>query len=281
MAVPVSGAVPRYDHVVVVMEENHSYDQILGPSVFPPTAFPLNLWPQVLAVPLATSNDKYIRDLAANSAVFTNSHGIAHPSQPNYLALFSGSTQGVTSDDTPLSRFTAPSLGGQLIAAGDSFIGYSEGLPHPGYSGGDVGNYVRHHNPWVNFLDVPSSSSQSFSRFPGNFAKLPTVSFVIPNLQHDMHSGTIRGADQWLAGKLSRYVRWAHRHNSLLILEWDEDNGTDANHVATIFAGAHLKTGSYAEPVNDYRLLNTIESMYDLPSLANAAQQTPITDVFQ
>ena len=278
VAVPIT--VPRYDHVVVVMEENHSYSQILGPSIDPPTALFPGTWLNMLQVPLLPTVDTYIRSLADHSAVFTNSHGIAHPSQPNYLALFSGSTQGVTSDATPRTTFSAPSLGGQLTAAGDSFVGYSEGLPHAGYTGNDVGEYVRHHNPWVNFADVPAASNRSLARFR-NFSNLPTVSFVIPNIDHDMHSGSVRTGDQWLQSHIGSYAKWARKHNSLLIVEWDEDNGTPSNHVATIFAGAHIRAGHYNEPVDDYRILNTIENMYGLTPLGQAAQKTPITDVFQ
>lgn len=278
-AVPITA--PRYDHVVVVMEENHSYSQILGPSIDPPTAFFPGTWTNMLQVPLLPTVDTYIRSLAEHSAVFTNSHGIAHPSQPNYLALFSGSTQGVTNDATPRTTFSATSLGGQLLSAGDTFAGYSEGLPRAGYKGNDVGEYVRHHNAWANFTDVPAADNLSFARFPGNFSKLPTVSFVIPNIDHDMHSGSVYTADRWLQSHIAGYAKWARSHNSLLVVEWDEDNGTPSNHVPTIFAGAHIKAGHYNEPVDDYRILDTIESMYGLTPLGQAAQQTPITDVFQ
>src|SRR5213593_4577719 len=97
-------------HVVVVIEENHSYDQIIGNRDAP-----------------------FINKLAAAGALFTDAHGIQHPSQPNYLALFSGSTQGITGDGavrgTPL---TTPNLGAALIAGGYTFAGYSEGLPAVG-----------------------------------------------------------------------------------------------------------------------------------------------------
>src|SRR3954447_14595650 len=126
-----AAGVPQYDHIVVVMEENSSYSQILGPSISPPTAFNLAEWPTVLQMPMLPAQDTFIRSLARSSAVFTNAHAIAHPSQPNYIALFSGSPQGVTSDATITTRFTAPSLGGQVLAAGKTFVGYSEDLPKP------------------------------------------------------------------------------------------------------------------------------------------------------
>ena len=274
-----AGVVPRYDHVVIAMEENHGYDQILGPSLYPPTAFPFVMWPYVLSQPLEVESDLYIRSLARSSAVLTNSHGIAHPSQPNYLALFSGSTQGVTSDATPRHPFTAPNLGGELIAAGDTFTGYSEDLPHAGYAGEDVGDYARRHAPWVNFTDVPPQDNQPFSKFP-RFSQLPTVSFVIPNLQNDMHSAPASDADGWLRDHIGDYASWAVSHNSLLIVTWDEDSGTTRNHIPTLFFGAHVRPGLYDEPVTHYNVLRTLEDMYGLPPTGNAASATPITDVF-
>ena len=274
-----SSSLPHFDHVVIVMEENHGYGQILGPSLFPPTAFAPILWPEVLRQPLPTESDPYIRSLADHGAVFTHSQAIAHPSQPNYLALFSGSTQGITTDATPPHPFTAPNLGGELIAAGDTFTGYSEDLPKTGYTGDDVGDYARRHAPWVDFTDVPPQDNQPFSRFP-RFDQLPTVSFVIPNLQHDMHSNTIQDADQWLKDNVRAYARWAVSHNSLLIVTWDEDSGTPRNHIPTIFFGAHVRPGTYNEPISHYNVLRTLEDVYGLPPTANAATAAPITDVF-
>jgi len=271
---------PRYDHIVVVMEENHSYGQVLGPSLYPPLAFSPFVWTDVLKVPLVVTQDPYIHSLARDSAVFTNSHALTHPSQPNYLALFSGSTQGVQSDGTPRTRFTAPNLGGELLSNGLSFAGYSEGLPRAGYLGDDVGDYARRHAPWVNFTDVPPTSNLPFVRFSGNFNALPNVSFVIPNLLHDMHSGTVEEADRWLQDNISSYARWARGHNSLLILTWDEDSGTPSNHIGTIFSGAHIRPGNYSEAVTHYRVLRTLEDMYLLPHAGSSAAVAPITDVF-
>ncbi len=277
---PKAGAVPQYDHIVVVMEENSSYGQILGPGVSPPTAFDLNTWPVALGMPMLPAQDTFIRSLARNSAVFTNAHAITHPSQPNYIGLFSGSTQGVTSDATITTKFSAPSLGGEVIATGKTFIGYSEDLPKAGYTGDDKGNYVRRHSPWVNFADVPASSNLGFARFPGNFSKLPSLSFVIPNVVHDMHSGSIQEGDLWLRSHISGYAKWARSHNSLLVVAWDEDNGTTANHIPLLFSGAHVRAGRYGEAVNDYRVLNTIETSMGVAPLGNAAGETAITDAF-
>jgi hypothetical protein len=251
-----AAAVPRPDHVIVVVEENKGYSQIVGSSQAP-----------------------YLNSLATGGALFTNFRGITHPSQPNYIALFSGSTQGVTDNSTP-HTFSAPNLGGELLAAGLSFTGYSESLPYAGFTGASSGAYWRKHNPWVNFTDVPASSNQPFTAFPADFSQLPALSFVIPNQLHDMHDGTIRQADDWLRANLGGYVQWAQTHNSLLIVTFDEDNGLESNRIPTLFVGPMVRPGKYAEAVNHYNTLRTLEDMYGLPYAGRSATAAPITDVW-
>ena len=153
---------PRPDHVIVVLEENES-----------PARLP--------------SHAPYIAALARHGANFTNAYAETHPSEPNYLALFSGSTHGITSDSCP-HTYASANLGSELIAAGHSFVGYAESMPSDGYRGCSADPFARKHTPWVNFSNVPAASSLRFSQFPqGDFASLPTVSFVVPNLCNDMH----------------------------------------------------------------------------------------------
>jgi hypothetical protein len=270
-------ALPRPDHVVIVVEENHSYGQILGEPALPQRVG--------LVTPLVSlrATDPYIRALGRHGASFTNSQAITHPSQPNYLALFSGSTQGVTNDGTPPQPFPGPSLGGELIAAGLSFAGYSESMPYAGFTGSDAdgGLYARKHNPWVDFADVPPSSNLPFSAFPGrrDFDSLPTVSFVVPNQANDMHSGSIRAADEWLRSHLRSYARWARRHNSLLVVTWDEGGGGD-NHIPTIVTGAGVRRGRYGQRIDHYNVLRTIEDVYGLPHAGASADAAPLAGLF-
>ncbi|WP_081413431.1 alkaline phosphatase family protein [Aneurinibacillus terranovensis] len=124
-----------------------------------------------------------------------------HPSQPNYPDLFSGSNQGVTNDALPPHTFSTDNLGSELIKKKLTFGGYSENLPSVGYTGAKYASslfswdrgYARKHNPWVNFNNLPAVVNMPLSSFPKDYAALPTVSFVIPNLQHDMHDGSING----------------------------------------------------------------------------------------
>jgi phosphatidylinositol-3-phosphatase len=260
-AAPATAAngVPTYDHVVIVMDENHQQSQIIGSASAP-----------------------YITSLANGGAQFPNSFAITHPSEPNYLAFFSGSTQGVTNDACPLS-FGGDNLGHQLIASGKTFVGYSEGLPSAGSLTCSSGRYARKHAPWTNFTDLNQASvNLPFTSFPSsaNYDSLPTVSWIVPDLCNDMHDCSVSTGDTWLKNNVDAYAQWARTHNSLLIFTFDEDDSAGNNRIATIFYGAGVKTGTYTETINHYTVLRTLEDMYALPALGSAASASPITDVW-
>jgi hypothetical protein len=250
------GVLPRPDHIVVVIFENEHRSSVIGSPQAP-----------------------YLNKLAAQGANLTHSYGITHPSQPNYLALFSGSTQGVTSDACPQQFPTADNLGHQLRTAGLSFTGYAESLPQVGYAGCGSGDYRRKHNPWVNFLNLPASVNRPFSDFPSAYRKLPTVSFVSPNMCHSMHDCPISTGDRWMQQHLDGYARWATGHNSWLIVTFDENAGGTVNPIPTIILGDHVRPGSYAQKINHYTLLRTIEDAYGLPALGNAAAASPLSKI--
>ncbi|MCC3371501.1 alkaline phosphatase family protein [Cohnella sp. REN36] len=251
-AVPVATAashpLPKVDHIVVVVEENHSYKKIAGNPSAP-----------------------YMNELLSQGANLVNHYATRHPSQPNYLDLFSGSNQGVT-DDKPNHTFRSDNLAHQLAMRGLTFAGYSEGLPRAGYAGPyDLKTkYARKHNPWVDFANVPASANLPLARFPQDYDKLPTVSFVIPNMDHDMHDGTIKAADDWLKQRLGGYVKWAQTHNSLLILTWDEDDRSEKNQIPTVFVGPMVRKGDYKNRSDHFAVLRTIEDLYGLTPLGKA-----------
>ncbi|HLI22424.1 MAG TPA: alkaline phosphatase family protein [Stellaceae bacterium] len=235
---------PEPDHVVVVMMENHSYDQIMD----------------------GGSQTAFLRALAAQGANFANAFAITHPSEPNYFALFSGSTQGIRDDG--YHSYNVPTLAGVLIAAHKSFIGYVE----PGSP--------RKHNPWESFADS-QGVERSLAQFPTDFAALPTVSFVIPDLDDDMHDGTVEQGDDWVSAHLGAYATWAQTHNSLLIVTFDEDDDGPLNRIPTIFVGNQVARGLYAQRIDHYSVLHTILAMYGLPPLAKSADAPPITGIWQ
>jgi acid phosphatase len=267
------------DHVIVVIEENHGYDQIIG-----------------------SDSAAYINKLAGEGALFTDAHGVTHPSQPNYLAIFSGSTQGVTGDQCleDSTTFTTPNLAAALIKNGYTFKGYAQTLPSPDYlkceyqtsAITDQPLYARKHCPWVDWLgdkknQIPDSLSQPMTSFPKDFNQLPTVSFVIPDMDHDMHniggpgdSAAIVRGDKWLKDNLGAYIEWAKTHNSLLILTYDEDQFTAQNRILTFFAGANIKPGKYSEKINHYNVLKTIEAMYGL-HVSDTTKASVIKDIWK
>jgi acid phosphatase len=243
---------------VIVVMENHAYSQVI-----------------------ASPQAPFINQLARQGALFTHSRGVTHPSEPNYLALFSGATQGITDDSCP-HRFTAANLGSELIAAGHSFAAYSEDLPAPGSPVCASGGYARKHAPWANFANVPASDSKPMHSFPaGNYARLPAVSFVIPNLCHDMHDCPVATGDAWLRAHLAGYASWAAAHASLLIVTWDENDDRPGNQIPTIFAGPMVRSGRYSQPITHYNVLDTIENLYRLPALGHAATAAPISGIWK
>jgi hypothetical protein len=264
-------ALPMPDHIVIAVLENHSYSQIIGSVAAP-----------------------FINSLANDtlSALFTDSHGITHPSQPNYLILYSGSTQGVINDQVPSGNpFTTANLGRQLIDIGKTFITYSEGLPEAGYNGATSGYYARKHNPAANWMgtgtnQVSVTTNQPLTAFPsGDFTLLPTVCYVVPNLNNDMHNGSdparITTCDEWISNNLGGYIQWAKANNSLFILTFDEDDRSSGNHILTVFTGQMVKAGQYSTRIDHYSVLNTIENMYGLPYLSDSLTNTIITDCWK
>jgi hypothetical protein len=317
--IPWPAGLPVYDHVVIVVEENKDYDQIVGSPDAP-----------------------FVNRLRKEGANFTKMFGEEHNSQGNYFWMFSGSNHGVGfRDGVPDVKIRKErNLAASLIANRRTFKGYSEDLPAigsealvgPEKATGNLRGYARKHVPWISFDNVPNgktvrtSCNLRFEDFPtdeAGFASLPTVAFVIPNLQNDMHDRvqgfepeegvrlSIRKGDRWLEKNLGAYYRWAGKNNSLLIVTFDENDdrggyvgltdpfvpadtrdGKDLqNQICTIFAGARIKPGDYDEGkgITHINILRTLEAMYGLP---RAGAQQPnaarggiaddyiITDVF-
>ena len=247
---------PRPAHIVVVVEENHAADEVLGSRSAP-----------------------FINSLAAGGASMTDLYAIRHPSEPNYVALFSGSTHGLTDDSCP-HRFSGPTLAGQLATAGRTFAGYSEGLPHTGYLGCSAGAYARKHNPWSDVRTVDGADNRPMTAFPSDYDRLPTVSFVVPDLDHDMHDGTVRQADSWLRSHLGAFARWATTHNSLLVVTWDEDDHSQGNRIPTILVGAHVRPGAYHQRTDLYGLLRTLTWLTGVPPIGASAHRSPFAGLW-
>jgi phosphatidylinositol-3-phosphatase len=246
-----AGPIPpsSWDHVVVVWEENRDAGEVSG-------------------LP-------YIAQLRAMGRTYSRSYGVARPSQPNYIAVFAGSTMGVA--DNLSHDLSGPNLYSRFADAGLAMMSYAQGLPSDGFVGEASGRYVRKHNPAASFLaasvrPVPAAAVTSFARFPSDYATLPQLSFVIPDLDNDMHDGTPAQADAWLNANLGAYAVWARTHNSLLILTFDEPNGVHgadlSNPILTVFVGAGIAPGtSDFRRIDHYRVSDYLLDCFGLPRL--------------
>ncbi|WP_405481715.1 alkaline phosphatase family protein [Streptomyces sp. NBC_00009] len=254
-----AAGVPTPDHTVVVVFENHAYNQVIGSSSAP-----------------------YINSLKTNGASLSASYALTHPSQPNYFALFSGATQGITDDSCYTPGFSSqPNLASELITAGKTWGSYNEGLPSQGSTTCSSGDYARKHNPWFGFSNVPTSTAKTFAQFPSDYSTLPQVSFVVPDLCSDMHDCSVSTGDTWLKNNLSAYATWAKTHNSLLVVTFDEDNRLAGNKIPTVLYGQQVTAGSTSSTTyNHYDVLRTIEDMHGLPHAGNAASGKDITGIW-
>ena len=142
-----------------------------------------------------------------------------------------------------------------------------------------AGSYARKHAPWVNFTNVPAKASMPFTSFRAG-PQLPTVSFVVPSLDNDMHDGSLAQADTWLATNIAGYANWAKANHALLILTFDEDDTSEANQVSTVLYGADVRPGTYGETINHYSVLSTVEQIYGLPTTGLDASTPPLTDIW-
>jgi phosphatidylinositol-3-phosphatase len=253
-----STSLPKPDHVVIVVLQNTGYGTLLSSERTP-----------------------YLKSLASDpdNALFTNSYGVTHPSQPNYLYLFSGSNQGITdnrvSSEAP---FCTPNLGSELLKAGYTFAGYSQNTPEKP-------------SPWDYWLGngpngIPEACSRSLEQFPEDFSQLPTVSLVIPALANGLHDSSyapaaVQKSDNWIKSYLEDYAEWCKTHNSLLIITWDEDYSNPNNQVATLLIGEPVKGGKYGQKINHVNLLRTLEEMYGLGYAGSSAFTGTIGEVWK
>ncbi len=223
LGVAVAG-VPASQHIVVVVEENHGYNQVIANPQMP-----------------------YFNFLAADFGLATNYYANTHPSIGNYFMMTVG--QIITNDDGYNGTVTADNLVRHLLNAGKTWKSYAESLPYVGYTGGDTGLYIKHHNPFAYISDVLNSQVQKdnlvpFTQFATdlNNGALPDVSFVIPNRDDDAHDGSLQQADTWLRTNINPLLNNREfQHDGILIVVFDEAQSSDQDHggghIATVVAG--------------------------------------------
>ncbi len=274
------GGIPAFRHVFVVVMENLDYQTALA---LPGFAM-----------------------LAKSYALATNYYSVAHPSLPNYLALTSGSTWGITSDCVECF-VNAPNLAEQLYAARISFAAYMEGAPSPCFLADYGGNdYAAKHNPFRYYDDVRASKQlcdaiRPESELPrllaGPSIGVPRFVWVTPNLCHDGHDCPAATAAAWLdvfVNMVTKSAAW--RDHGVLFVTWDESASSDAavvapNRIVSCCGGGQIATFVIAPNVRrglrvgtaytHYSLLATIEDAFGLPLLENARRATPLFAFFE
>jgi phosphatidylinositol-3-phosphatase len=239
--------VPRLEHVVVVVFENEERPSILGAGTAP-------------------TFDR----LAATYAQATNDRAVAHPSLPNYLALVSGSTHGVMNDcvDCPQS---GPTIGSLLSERKLSWGSYAEGYP-------SASGFAKKHVPFLYFAGGAAHVHPLAAFDP---ARLPALSFVTPNLCHDMHDCSIATGDAWLATFVKPLLSVKRTAVFIVFDEGTSDLG-GGGAVPLIIAGTAVKPRSrYTAATSHYGLLRTIEDALGLPALGASAAARPLTGIWR
>jgi hypothetical protein len=263
---PASVRVPDFTHVVVVVFENEAASSIAGNTDAP------------------TFNT-----LAHRYATLTNYDAVAHPSLPNYLALVSGSTHGITSDCTDCV-VRARSLADTLAGARKTWKTYAEDLPYPGFMGSSSGRYAKKHDPFLYFRDVAGSRARRdrvvpFTQLAGDLRRhqLPSFSLVIPNLCDDMHDCSVATGDAWLKAHVVPLLHSPELRGGVVFVVFDEgtSDAGGGGHIEALALGPTGRRGSsFTRATNHYGLLRTIEDAWGLPRLGYSRTGTPIGGIW-
>src|SRR6516164_6160417 len=289
-------AFPRYDHVFLIIMENEGYNQVVGNQFAP-----------------------ILNALAQDYGLATNYTGVADPSEPNYVAMLGGDFFGINSDDPywfPGQTVDAANLMSQLDSAGETWRGYFQSMPYPGYRGycyPDKCNgipdadtqYVSKHNGIVNFanLQTPAEFGKMFpfTQLSADLAAgaVPNFGYIVPDECDDMHgappwcvdsdltntvqqSWLIAHGDKFVGDVVNRITSssiWQAGHNAIIIT-FDEGNAATSQ-VATIVITNHGPRGvTDNTSYNHYSLLASLQQTFNLGCLLNSCSATPMTPLF-
>jgi hypothetical protein len=256
--------VPAFDHVVVIVFENKESSSILGNRAAP-------------------TFNSYGRRYAR----LTRYYGVTHPSLPNYHALVTGSTQGVTITCTSCI-FDARSLADTIEASGRTWKTYAEGLPAPGFLGPFKGRYAKKHNPFAYFRGIAEAPARRARLVPLSqlgpdvrAGALPSFSLVVPDLCHSMHVCSVAVGDAWLRSQIGKFVKLP---NTVVFVVFDEGSTSigGGGHTAALAIGRAVRPGSrFTRVTSHYGILRTIEQAWGLPLLGRSAHVRPITGIWR
>lgn len=259
---------PTFDHVVLVVEENHNYSEVIGNPSMP-----------------------YLNGLASKYGLATQYFANAHPSIPNYLMLTTGQME--TLDDDFTGIISDDNVIRELVKAGKTWKAYLQSIPSTGYLGGDAPPYVRRHNPYSYLSDIHNDPAQAANIVPyGQFGTdlangtLPQFSFISPDVDNDAHNGTLAAADSWLQTDIAPLIASPAFQNTLLIITFDESEMTDLDHggghVATVIVSTKSKMNFQSQtPYQHQSLLRLIALSSGLTTLPGMSATAPdMTEFF-
>ena len=251
--------------LLVVIEENHSLSQMQG------------------GMPYAYS-------LAQRFGYATNYHALTHPSLPNYLAIVSGQTQGVTDDEPPSAhRLTGGTVFGQAIAHGKKAAVYADGM-RTVCSTTSTGSppYAVGHNPWPYFVgerracrahDAPLGRLWSAIRS----GRLPNAGLVVPDTCHDAHDCSLSTADAWFRNLMARVFLghdWRSGHLAVVLTADEDDGGSPSNGVLTVVIHPSQRHHVVTAPLNHYSLTKLYEQVAHTSYLGHASAAPSLSRAF-
>jgi phosphatidylinositol-3-phosphatase len=246
---------PTWQHVVWVVMENRDYGGIVGTGAAP-----------------------YVNRLGRKCGVATRFSAETHPSLPNYIAMTSGSTQGISDDADPSAhRLSVPSIFSQL---GGGWRSLHESMPG-NCAATPSGLYAVKHNPAAYYTNVASACAAQdvpLMSPPGLSARF---TFVKPNLCNDTHDCSVDRGDAWMAGFIPKILNSPQYRagSTAVFITWDE--GTNANRIPTFVIAPSTRRGTLsATAFSHYSLLRTTEEMLGLPLLGNASKAASMRSAF-
>jgi acid phosphatase len=266
--------IPQFAHVFLVVEENHTYDEVIGRSAMP-----------------------YLNTLLSHYGLGTQYFANAHPSLPNYFVLSTGQT--ITNDDNFQGTVTLDNVVNALTAAAKTWKCYAESIPGQGYEGPDTTLYVKRHVPFAYFETVQNDPKQlanivPFTQLAADIAanQLPDYGFIVPNLQDDAHdcpgggqscadTARLAQADAWLSANIQPLIADAIvQQGGLLLITFDESDGDNTNgggQVPLLVISNRSKPGyqstTFYQHQSTLRVMLQALGVSDLPGTANGATQ--------
>jgi hypothetical protein len=230
--------------------------------------------------PAEALSGPFTASLASSNGEAANYSAVSHPSVPNYLALTSGSTWGISDDSYHV--LPKQDIGDQLTKAGVSWRAYMDGLGNGGCLDSPV-PYDPGHNPFAYYGGgCPANVVPLTSLSADLSGNTPLFSWITPDMCHDEHSCDVSVGDSWLrqtVGMITKSNAWTA--NGVLFIVWDEDDGSAENRVLSLVVAPHQGHHVSHQPYTHYSLLATIEDLLGVGRLGKAAGAKAMTDLVQ